>query len=164
MPKVYLRKAEWADVDLLYEWANDSEVRNNSFNIAKIGYEEHKTWFKNSLRDKDVDLYICYLDSMPIGQIRLNYTGETAAISYSIADKYRGQGFGKIIIKLIEAEVVAAYPKVKFLSGSVKLDNVASQRIFEENDFARQIVVEPNNKFYRYCKQIEQKNIELSYP
>jgi len=72
MYKAYLRKAECADVDLLFEWANDSEVRNNSFNTVDIKYEEHKRWFENCMLDKDVDIYICCLDDDSVGQIRLN--------------------------------------------------------------------------------------------
>lgn len=157
MYKAYLRKAEWADVDLLFEWANDSEVRNNSFNTADIKYEEHKRWFDNCMLDKYVDIYVCCLDADPVGQIRLNYNDKTAVISYSIAKKSRGQGFGKIIIKLIEAEVIVNHPEVKFLFGSVKLENIASQKIFEDNGFERELV-EDENKYFNYSKKIESAN------
>ena len=154
MSKIYLRKAEWVDVDLLFEWANDSEVRNNSFNTANIACEEHKRWFRGCMQDENVDIYICYLDAEPIGQIRLNYNNETAIISYSIAKKYRGQGFGRAIIRLIEAEVVSTRPDITFLNGSVKRDNIASQRIFENNGYDIKSI-DGGNGHIKYNKMIE---------
>lgn len=153
MNQIYLRKAEWKDVDLLFEWANDREVRINSFNTAPIEYEEHKRWFKNCLQDENVAIYICYFNTQPIGQVRLNCNNETAVISYSIAKKYRGRGFGKFIIKLIEDEVISMWPNVKVLFGSVKLNNIASQRIFEHNGY-RKKVKEESEKIIDYYKTI----------
>lgn len=158
MSKVYLRKAEWKDVDLLFEWANDSEVRKNSFNTANIEYEEHKRWFENCIQDENIDVYICYLDADPIGQVRLNYNNETAVISYSIAKKYRGQGFGGVIIKLIEAEMVFTHPDITFLFGSVKMDNIASQRIFEDSGYDKELI-DVENEHLNYRKRIDRKTL-----
>lgn len=157
--KAYLRKAEWADIDLLFEWVNDSEVRKNSFNTADIEYKEHKKWFEKCMLDDNVDIYICCLDTEPIGQIRLNYSNATAIISYVIAKKCRGQGFGGIIIKLIEAKVVFSRPNTMFLHGSVKLDNIASQRIFEDNGYKKEFVAGENEHF-KYCKRIDHEKKE----
>lgn len=154
MGEVYLRKARWEDVDLLFEWANEEEVRENSFNSEKINYEEHKQWYRNCLEDVVVDSYICYLDSNPVGQIRLNYNNENAIISYSIDKKYRGQGFGGLIIQLVEAEIRQIHPETLFLIGSVKFDNIVSQRIFEKNDYIKRPINESREGFI-YCKKID---------
>ena len=159
MYKVYLRKAGWADVDLLFEWANDREVRNNSFNTIDIIYDDHKQWFENCMLNKDVDIYICCLDDDSVGQIRLNYNDKNAVISYSIAKQFRGQGFGRTIIKLIEAEVVINHLDIMFLSGSVKSENIASQRIFEENGFEKEFA-EDGNKYFIYSKKIVSTNAD----
>lgn len=154
MGKAYLRAVERSDVDLLFEWANDSEVRLYSFNTADIKFEEHQQWFENCMLDTDVDIYIYYIDDEPVGQIRLNYNDETGVISYSIAKNFRGQGYGTILLKLIEAELVSARPNIKFLSGSVKPDNIASQRIFEDNDYEKELI-DGNNEYIIYNKKIE---------
>ena len=46
---IFLRKATYEDMDLIFKWANDSAVRNNAFNQEKIEYQEHKKWFKSCL-------------------------------------------------------------------------------------------------------------------
>lgn len=153
MSKISLRKVEWADADLLFEWRNDSEARKNSFNTTNIEYTEHKRWFKNCIQDETIDVYICCLEGEPVGQIRLNYNNETAVISYSIASKHRGQGFGVVIIKLIEAEVIATRLDITFLLGSVKRDNIASQRIFEECGYDKELI-EDEKEYLNYRKFI----------
>ena len=39
--KYYLRNNCKDDIDLLFVWANDFSVRQNSFNSKQISYEEH---------------------------------------------------------------------------------------------------------------------------
>jgi N-acetylneuraminate synthase (EC 2.5.1.56) len=135
----YLQKADWQGVDLLYEWANDKETRLNSFNIKKIEYEEHKNWFKNCLENPNCDIYILYNDdSEPIGHIRLQYQDNVGTISYSIAPKHRGEGYGVKMIRLIEQEIKKARPEIRQLIGSVKHKNIASQKIFEVNGYTKE--------------------------
>ena len=57
----YLRKATIEDMDLLFQWANDSVVRKNSFSTAEISYEEHMKWYHNLLKREDCMQYI-YMD------------------------------------------------------------------------------------------------------
>ncbi len=154
MIKLHIRKAEWTDVDLLFDWANDIEVRKNSFNIADIEYEGHKRWFIDCIQDESIDVYLCCLNTAPVGQVRLNYNNETAIISYSIAKKYRGQGLGRIIMRLIEAEVITSRPDIKYLFASVKLDNIASQRIFENSGYEREHI-NGKNEHLNYRKSLE---------
>lgn len=153
MGEVYFVKARWDDVDLLFEWANDDDVRKNSFSSEKINYEDHKKWFKKSLADKDVDNYICYLDSNSVGQIRLDYQNGEAVINYSIDRNYRGRGLGEMIIKLIESSIIDNRPDIKLLIGRVKFQNIASQRIFEKNNYVRKPVEESSEGFV-YVKTI----------
>ena len=54
----YLRKAGWGDADLLFAWANDKDVRKNSFSERQITYEEHKSWFRKKILDRDTQVYL----------------------------------------------------------------------------------------------------------
>lgn len=155
MGKLYLRKAEWKDVDLLFEWANDSEVRSNSFNTDNIEYDDHKYWFEKCMLDKNIDIYVCNLDVDYVGQVRLNYNGESAVISYSIDKKYRGRGLGDRLIKSIESNVKSTHPEISTLIGYVKIDNLASQRIFENNGYAKALN-DSKNGHLNYFKKIVQ--------
>ena len=42
--KLYLRTADENDMDLLFQWANDPDVRKNSFHSEPISYETHKKY------------------------------------------------------------------------------------------------------------------------
>ena len=41
-----LRKVNLNDVELIFKWANDPDVRNNSFNTNQIVWDEHVKWFR----------------------------------------------------------------------------------------------------------------------
>lgn len=128
--KAYLRNAGESDMDLLFQWVNDKEVRNNSFRTKDITYEEHQNWFMDILKREDVKQYIYMLKEKPVGQIRICLTEEEAEISYSIAPKHRCMGYGKQMIADLKKKVQEEYPKVKRLVAQVKPENVASQKAF----------------------------------
>lgn len=133
----YLRPVTENDIWLLYEWANDPSVRRNSFNTNPITKEEHQSWFQKKL-DSNLDhLYIYGIideksRKKEIGQIRIaeeNSEGR-AEISYSIAAPYRGKGYGKRMVLLLEDTVRRNYPAILILTARVKENNEASQHVF----------------------------------
>lgn len=130
--KEYLRRAMKSDMDLLFQWANDKEVRKNSFQTKEITYEEHRKWFMDMLNRKDVKQYIYMLEEESVGQVRICLAGEEAEISYSIAPQYRCMGYGKQMIAALKKRVQEEYPEIKRLVARVKPENVASQKIFSD--------------------------------
>lgn len=135
---LYLRKAEMSDAVLLFEWANEAEVRKSAFHTEPILYEEHMDWFRRILADPNEAQYILALGERPIGQIRLSINGDEAEIDYSISKEARGNGYGVEIIKLIKQRVEAEYPDIKKLIGKVKPANAASINCFIKNAFAEE--------------------------
>ena len=131
----YLRKAEFADIDILFEWVNDVETRKNAFDSHVITYEEHLKWFEKMMRDQNQVQYIMMNGDVPVGQVRLLISGTEAEIDYSISTKVRGYGYGKHILLLIKERVRKDYPSIKKLIGKVKLSNVASANCFLKNGF-----------------------------
>ncbi len=133
-----LKKVKPADVDLLFQWANDSEVRRNAFHTEPILYENHVKWFANMLADASVYQYILYQEETPIGQIRLNIEGGEAIIDYSISANYRGKGYGNKLLQLLKQQLAAdKIPDVIKLTGQVKYENPASARVFEKCGFTK---------------------------
>ena len=128
MKKILLRKVEIKDMPLLYKWANDPIVRQNSFHSESISFEEHQKWFNEKLNNPNELIYILMINKETVGQVRLSRNQDKMLISYSIASSYRGQGYGKLILKMIEAEI---HDKNIKLIGRVKKDNVISQLIFK---------------------------------
>lgn len=119
------------DIDLLYEWANDSECRKNAFNSEKIEYEIHKKWFLKKLNDKNCKIYLYIYNNNAIGQVRIDIHGSNALIDYSIKKEYRGKGHGIKILQLLEEKITQLKStKIRSLLGEVKNDNLASQKVF----------------------------------
>ncbi len=127
--KIMLRKVKAEDIDLLFDWANDSEYRKNSFHSENIEYSEHQKWFFKKLGDKNCKMYLCLCENGYIGQVRLEVLEKTGIISYSICKDFRGKGYSYDILTLLENEI-KSIENINYLEGKVKYDNQASQKVF----------------------------------
>lgn len=118
------------DMDLLYEWANDEEVRKNSFSTEKILYENHVKWFHRLLERDNCRQYIYYVNDVAVGQVRVTIEGDKAEIGYSICATGRGNGYAKRMLQLLKVQLKQDIPVVKTLTAKVKMENIASQKVF----------------------------------
>lgn len=152
--KLELREVNAKDMDLLFEWANDPVTRQNAFHTEAIPYETHRNWFIKTLADRDVLIYILCTDvsgkESPIGQIRLAIEGEEALISYSIDAQKRGQGYGTRMILMAEEKLRETRADVNYCKGQVKLDNMASAKVFDKCGYD----LEKKEKFLEFTKRI----------
>lgn len=115
------------DCELLYNWANDYEVRVNSFNTDTIKYEEHVEWLKAKIKQDASIMHILKMENEKIGLVRLDKISiDKYLISFSIAKEYRGKGFGTMLLRLIKEKYSS-----KILIGKVKKDNIASIKAFQ---------------------------------
>lgn len=147
MKQSYLREVTKEDMMLLYEWANDKEVRNNAFQTHTIDIEEHKKWFEKRLESDFCSMYIYMVDNKPAGQIRLEYEGNRGTIDYSIDKNYRGKGYGKHILELAEQKVKQFRTDIVYLFGEVKKENMPSRKKFKELEYEEVEVI-------KYIKKI----------
>lgn len=143
----YLREATEDDIDLLFEWANETGVRKNSFSEKAITYKEHIEWFKNLQSKEHVKQFIFICHGQPAGQIRITIDSDEAEIAYSIRAEKRHMGLGKEMLALLALQVKQEYPEVKKLTAKVKPDNLASQQAFlgmgyEQKYYAYEIEVD----------------------
>lgn len=123
-----LREATWEDRDLLYEWRNDAAVRSASFRSQEVSVAEYEAWLKKKLADPASSIYILEVKGKPMGQVRLDRQDKKAFIPYDVSAPFRGQGYGKLLLTLVEQE---AAKESLVLVGQVKKDNIASQVIFQ---------------------------------
>lgn len=133
--KAYLREATEEDMELLFRWVNEPDVRKASFQTAEITFEEHKLWYKKLLACEDRRQYIYICDNEAIGQARIAISEDAAEIGYSICVGKRGMGHGKNLLRLLERQVRTDFPNVKKLIAKVKSDNIASQRAFIDTGY-----------------------------
>jgi RimJ/RimL family protein N-acetyltransferase len=118
----------------LFLWVNDKEVRRNAFNTNYIAYEEHKKWFNKALSSDDRIIYIAYAENIAIGQIRIDINNDIGLIDFSIAEEFRGKGYGSLLLKEV-TRIAKESSNVKELIGRVKLNNIPSQKAFEKAKF-----------------------------
>ena len=88
-----LRPATIDDAQLLFDWANDSDVRAMSFNRAQIPWTAHIRWLQDRLAQPAPDLFIASAGGPePIGQIRFDGRGNGAfEVGLSLDARYRGR-------------------------------------------------------------------------
>lgn len=151
---LYLREAVKEDMDLLYHWANDTEVRKNAFHTEQIPYDTHKVWFEKVLKDRNVLQYIFIEEhhgiSKEIGQIRLSLDKDRAVIGYSIAKDMRGKGFATRMVQMAEEELREVRKEITVFVAQVKYENEASAKVFEKCGYKRC----NKEKYIEYIKEI----------
>ncbi len=130
MRHAYLRKATIEDMDLLFRWANETDVRANSFSTSVITYDEHCEWYQNLLADDCRQEYIYICQKEEIGQARISIENENAEIGYSIRSDKRCMGHGRMLLQLLTEKIQIDYPQIKRLTARVKPQNAASQKAF----------------------------------
>ncbi|WP_048592110.1 GNAT family N-acetyltransferase [Clostridium massiliodielmoense] len=148
---IKLRKVNEKDCDVLFEWANDIEVRKNSFNANYITYEEHVDWFLKVLENGNVLFFIMEVDNKSIGQIRINIDANIGIISYSIYKEFRGKGFGEKIIQLVE-EQISNLKIINKIVAYVKKDNTSSNKIFTKLNYLKEESGD-SNLYYKFVRK-----------
>lgn len=130
--KIYLRSVRESDCRILWQWANDQTVRENSFSSRLISWEEHLSWFTSKINDDECVFYMVENDrGVPIAQVRFETTGsDDAIISVSIAREHRGKGYGNVIIRHASQKLLRT-TNIKVVHAYIKLNNVSSLKAFE---------------------------------
>lgn len=146
-PPVELREASYDQAQLLFDWANDPATRKNSVQTKRIDWNEHQKWLEEKLNNSTTFLYIGYVKSKPIGQIRFDQIRESEfAITFSVDPNSRGNGYGSELIRL-GIEQVRRFTKAKFQAIARKR-NVASIACFEKHGFSKVDHADPSFYFF----------------
>jgi UDP-2,4-diacetamido-2,4,6-trideoxy-beta-L-altropyranose hydrolase len=133
--RLRLRPVERDDRKLLWEWANDPEVRSAAFSTAAIPWDDHCNWLDRKLQELGTAIFIAMDDGAAIGQIRMERMHNSEVqIGLSIAREKRGSG--------LAAPVIAAAARIAFedlqltrLHAFIKCENTRSLRAFEAAGF-----------------------------
>jgi UDP-2,4-diacetamido-2,4,6-trideoxy-beta-L-altropyranose hydrolase len=133
-----LRPALESDSRVLWEWANDSDVRAASFSPTPIPWETHVAWFNERMHQDAADILIAEDDAgTPFGQIRFDTRSEEdCEIDVSIAKAWRGRGLGSEMIRKATG-LMSNRKLLGRLHAFVKPENVASATAFEKSGFKR---------------------------
>jgi UDP-2,4-diacetamido-2,4,6-trideoxy-beta-L-altropyranose hydrolase len=136
---IYFKKVDDEDVDILFKWINDPEVRSQSLSTNNITYEEHATWFSKKIADRNCHLYIACKNDIPVGMLRFDLNGDEALINYLVDKFQRGKGIGNSIIKNGVVQFLNDSSFKGTIKAVVKSSNTASLKIFEKAGFAEEM-------------------------
>lgn len=130
------RKATENDILLYFNWANDSKVREQSFNSSSIGLEDHKKWFKAKIKDATCLMLVFQNEENElVGQIRIQKENSNEAIiGISIGENSRGKGYASEMLEKASNyffEINKSYS----INAFIKIDNLNSKYAFEKAGF-----------------------------
>jgi UDP-2,4-diacetamido-2,4,6-trideoxy-beta-L-altropyranose hydrolase len=96
-----LRLVGEGDMRRLWEWSNDPDVRQQSFDQSPIEWADHVSWFTARQQDPQSSMYVIEFPlGVPVGVVRFQRDGESSAIvSIAIDAALRGGGLGSTAIR-----------------------------------------------------------------
>ena len=140
---IKIRRAEEDDEALLLRWANETQVRNNSFSRGQIAASDHHHWFLKTMTDSERLLLIAVAENdVPVGQIRFDRQqmpscrdAYEAMVDLSIDRCARGHGLAAEIVHLgLDAKKKQWGPGTKAVA-EVLTTNAASNACFRRAGF-----------------------------
>ncbi len=150
--KIIFRKVNSSDLKLLFVWANEQEVRKQSFQTGKIDFETHKYWFQNKLNDKNSVMYIAEIDQTPISLIRFDIENKRAVIGILIDKNWRGKSLSTPILTKATKIFQQKHPIPVY--AYIKQSNLASIKAFKQAGFRYQNkIIIKNINSYCYRKE-----------
>lgn len=124
------RKPSAEDACVYFDWANDEQVRQQSFQSKPIAWEDHIGWFMKKLEDPACQMLFFEDDEMPVGQVRFQDEDEQrAVIGISIAGNCRGRGYAIPMLKMACEHFFSLKPGHTVLA-YIKEENTGSVRSF----------------------------------
>lgn len=145
---ISLRPATASDEALLLRWANDPQVRENSFSPEPIQAGTHHDWFQRGLADPDRLLLIATAaDGCPIGQIRFDRqlasaqgTSSEATVDLSLDRCARGHGLASELVRLGLQVMEQRWGTATDAVAEVLASNTASNACFARAGFTQEAV------------------------
>jgi GNAT superfamily N-acetyltransferase len=131
-----IQKATIGDSGLIFNWRNDVVTRRMSINPDEISHHDHTLWFSKALESTNEIILLGNFKKIPIGIIRFTLTEmESASVSINLDPKYRGKGFGKLLLNQGIKWVEMNLKQIKSIEAKIKKENYVSVSMFESCGF-----------------------------
>ena len=139
--RVLLRKVREDDCKLLWEWANEKDVRKWSFSSDPIAWRDHQKWFVGKLKDPNcVHFVATNMFGNAVGQIRFDLSDDSAEAHITVAREVRGCRIGSRLIRAA-TDKLKYLTTIKYVRGHVMPENRASIRTFETAGYQEKGIV-----------------------
>lgn len=121
-----IRPATLDDSLILLTWRNDPETRQQSIHKEEILLESHIKWLAATLKMESRKLYLAEDQGVLIGSVRSDKNPDgTVELSWTIAPKERGKGYGETMVLLFAKEIHSGEKLMAF----IRKGNLASEKI-----------------------------------
>ncbi|MBI1938243.1 MAG: UDP-2,4-diacetamido-2,4,6-trideoxy-beta-L-altropyranose hydrolase [Ignavibacteriales bacterium] len=131
----YIRRAVQDDSKIIFDLSNDPSVRVQSINQNQIEWEEHQKWFSKKLTDNNYIFFLVFdKEDNFIGQVKFELGKETAVVSISLTQDFRGIGLSKKILIDAAARIFSSH-NIKNIIAYIRPENTASIMGFKSAEF-----------------------------
>lgn len=156
-PTLSFRPVFAADKELIYEWANDADTRQNSFQTAEISFEEHSNWFDAKLKDERASYFIVEHEGEAAAFVRFDKKETETVIGINLAKQFRGRGLAADCLKGSCKCYFEKHDSTVF--AYIKESNPASIKSFEKAGFkfVSPIII---NNFNAFKYKLQQHDLE----
>ncbi|NMA49298.1 MAG: UDP-2,4-diacetamido-2,4,6-trideoxy-beta-L-altropyranose hydrolase [Tissierellia bacterium] len=133
---ILIRNVKSNDIDNVFNLSNQDYVRKYSINKEKINWEDHISWFNNTIQDRNIVFYVITDDMEQfLGQIRYKINDSIATVSISLSDLIIGKGYSKFILLKSMEKLFSERNEVNEIIAYVLEKNIPSVKIFENAGF-----------------------------
>lgn len=136
---LWVREVFPDDVYLLFELANDKDVRENALSVAPIPWETHTIWFEKMRNSSNSFQFIAFdTTDQFAGQIRFDRSEssiDTWVITFSLHKDARGNKWGKHLIQEGLRRLHYIQPSANKIQAVVKTSNKPSLKTFRNLGF-----------------------------
>lgn len=130
------RKINQNDIDLFFEWTNEPQTRQNSFNTEVVDYQIHTQWFNRKINESDCQILVFENSAnKPVGQVRIEKKEQETVIGVSIDSNFRGKGYSSKMIAIATEEFFENFD-VLSINAYIKKSNVASIKAFQKAGYS----------------------------
>ena len=151
------RKATLEDSKLYFDWANDPDVREQSYNSNQIDFGSHSKWFKSKIEDKSCLMLVFQNEeNLNIGQIRIQKENiNEALIGISVSVEHRGNSYAKEMLQIASDYFLGSNQGFK-INAFIKKKNLSSKYAFEKAGFEFETEkIHENIQSFHYVKKLK---------
>ena len=126
------------DAELIFSMRNHPNIRKNSIDDREISYEEHVSWFKQSLENRTRYTLLAKYKADIIGLVRFDIHSErsdTVIDSIYMHPDHIGKGLGKQLYRVREEWLKNHLPEIHYISSQVMEHNKTAQHILQSIGF-----------------------------
>lgn len=130
---IVLKPAVENDIDIIFNWQSNANIRRFSRNTKPIEYQEHCQWFKKAISSNKRKIYLIHTQQRIVGMLRLDHIDDLIdEISILVDPNEQGKGFALSALKALETLALT-----KTIEAFVREDNIASHKLFQSAKFKK---------------------------